>query len=78
MNNWFFKFAWSVMRPVSHILFRLQIEGTEHLPAHGAMLCANHSSNWDPVLIAIALPRITVCGPWQRTPCSAFRRFGGS
>ena len=56
MNNWFFKFAWSVMRPVSHILFRLQIEGTEHLPAHGAMLCANHSSNWDPVLIAIALP----------------------
>ena len=56
MNNWFFKFAWSVMRPVSHVLFRLQIEGTERLPAHGAMLCANHSSNWDPILIAIALP----------------------
>ena len=52
MNNWFFKFAWSVMRPVSHVLFRLQIEGTERLPAHGAMLCANHSSNWDPILMA--------------------------
>ena len=41
MNNWFFKLAWSIMRPVSHILFRLQIEGRERLPAHGAMLCAN-------------------------------------
>lgn len=56
MNNWFFKLAWSVMRPLSHFLFRLQIEGRDHLPSHGAMLCANHSSNWDPVLIAISLP----------------------
>ena len=26
------------------------------LPEHGALLCPNHNSNWDPVLVALKVP----------------------
>ena len=28
----------------------------EHLPKSGVLLCPNHSSNWDPILVALRLP----------------------
>ena len=34
--------------PVLHGLFRLQARGTEHIPAGGFVLAANHVSNLDP------------------------------
>lgn len=38
------------------ILHPVKVEGLENLPEHGVMLCANHSSNWDPILLILALP----------------------
>jgi 1-acyl-sn-glycerol-3-phosphate acyltransferase len=34
--------------PVLHGLFRLRAQGTEHIPAGGFVLAANHVSNLDP------------------------------
>ena len=54
--NRFFRFVWTVLGPVVKLIFRVQVEGLETVPAHGAMLCANHSSNWDPVILGLVLP----------------------
>lgn len=32
------------------------VEGLENLPESGVLLCPNHSSNWDPILVALRLP----------------------
>ncbi len=41
-----------ILRP----LFRIEVRGLENLPEHGALLCPNHASNLDPILIALCLP----------------------
>ena len=38
------------------IVHPVTVEGLENLPRHRALLCPNHSSNWDPLLIATRLP----------------------
>lgn len=39
-------------------LFRIKIEGKENVPAEGAVLvCPNHISNWDPILLAAVSDR---------------------
>ena len=30
--------------------------GVENVPEGGALLCANHASAWDPIMVALALP----------------------
>lgn len=54
--NRFFNVVWHILGPLVRILHPLEVSGLEHLPPHGALLCANHSSNWDPVLIGITTP----------------------
>lgn len=54
--NWFFKFVWHVCGPLFRLFHPVTVEGLEHLPPHGALLCPNHASNWDPVLITVCLP----------------------
>lgn len=40
------------------VLFRWQVEGLERFPASGPVLvCANHTSYWDPPMVGVALPR---------------------
>lgn len=41
---------------VCRILHPTSVEGMEHLPKSGVLLCPNHSSNWDPILVALRLP----------------------
>jgi len=52
-----YHFAYVVCQPIRRIFHPLEISGAENLPRHGVMLCPNHCSNWDPVLIELALPR---------------------
>ena len=52
----FFAFAYYVVGLVCHILHPTTVEGLENLPEHGALLCPNHSSNWDPLLVVLRLP----------------------
>ena len=40
------------------VLFRIRVRGREHLPAGGPLLvCCNHQSHFDPVLVGLALDR---------------------
>lgn len=40
------------------VLFRLRVKGIENIPSNGGfILCSNHLSNLDPVILGTALPR---------------------
>ena len=54
--NRFFVFVYYVVGFIVSILHPTSIEGMEKLPKSGALLCPNHSSNWDPILVALKLP----------------------
>lgn len=54
--NRFFVFAYYLVGFVTRILHPTSVEGMENLPKNGVLLCPNHSSNWDPLLIVLRLP----------------------
>ena len=54
--NRLFVFIYYLVGFVTSILHPASIEGLENLPPHGALLCPNHSSNWDPVILVLKLP----------------------
>lgn len=48
----------AVLRPVVDVLLSPTVEGLHHVPEHGpAIICANHLSNLDPVLVPVVVPR---------------------
>lgn len=51
-----FHAAYYVVGFLLDILHPVRVEGLEDLPDGGVLLCPNHSSNWDPVLVALKLP----------------------
>ncbi|MCI9443786.1 MAG: 1-acyl-sn-glycerol-3-phosphate acyltransferase [Oscillospiraceae bacterium] len=53
----FYLFIYSIAAPVIRLLFPHRAVGLENLPEGGALLCANHVSGWDPIIVAIALPK---------------------
>lgn len=55
--NGFYVLAYYVVGLIIRILHPVTIEGMEKLPDHGVLLCANHSSNWDPLIIGLYLPK---------------------
>jgi 1-acyl-sn-glycerol-3-phosphate acyltransferase len=54
--NGFFRFVYRLFNSFLFFFFPVEISGLENLPAHGALLCPNHSSNWDPILLVLKLP----------------------
>ena len=54
--NGFFIVVYYLVRLVSAILHPVSVIGLKNLPEHGALLCPNHNSNWDPVLVAVRVP----------------------
>lgn len=55
-HNKFFVFIYYVVGFISFLLHPVSVEGMEKLPQNGVLLCPNHASNWDPILIALKLP----------------------
>lgn len=55
-TNCFFVFVYYVAGFFIKLLHPTTVEGLENLPRSGALLCPNHSSNWDPLLLATKLP----------------------
>lgn len=54
----FYSIIKSILGTLGHILFRVRTKGVSNVPDHGpVVLCANHVSWWDPVLVAFALRR---------------------
>lgn len=53
----FYNIVRAILRAI-FILLGLKVEGLENLPQEGAVIvAANHVSNWDPVMVALALNR---------------------
>ncbi len=53
-----YRIARSVVLVLQKIAFRVEYIGREHVPTDGSILvCSNHQSNWDPVLLACAIPK---------------------
>lgn len=55
--NRFFSVLYYLVGFVTFLLHPVTVEGMEDLPKSGVLLCPNHSSNWDPFLVALKLPR---------------------
>ena len=52
------RFIKGIVRPFVLPFHPCTLVGLENIPAHGKIiLCANHLSNWDPVLLLLAQPR---------------------
>ena len=54
--NRFFVFIYYLVGLIADILHPVTVEGLERLPRSGALLCPNHASDWDPILVALKLP----------------------
>jgi len=49
-----YRAALGVATPIVRLWGRLEVEGVEHIPAHGPLLIVgNHDSYWDPVVIGL-------------------------
>ena len=47
-----------IVTPIYRLLFRFRITGRENIPKEGGLiLCANHISNHDPLVVGISSPR---------------------
>ena len=55
-HNRLYSFVYHVFGPLIRLLYPTSVEGLEQLPESGVLLCANHSDNRDPILLALALP----------------------
>lgn len=55
--NRFFSTIHFIVRPFVKLLMPFRAVGLEKIPEGGALLCANHTSGWDAILIALSLPR---------------------
>lgn len=54
--NAFFRFVYYTVGMILKWVFRVEAVGAEKLPRSGALLCPNHASDIDPVLILMCLP----------------------
>ena len=54
--NRFFHYVYILIKPIICLLFPHRAVGLENVPEGGALLCGNHASAWDPIIIAVCLP----------------------
>lgn len=54
--NRLFVFIYYLVGFIARVLHPTSVEGMERLPRSGVLLCPNHASNWDPILVALRLP----------------------
>lgn len=55
--NRFFRAIHMIAKPVIKLLMPFRAVGVEKIPEGGVLLCSNHASAWDVVLIGLSLPR---------------------
>ena len=54
-----YRLARGVLKPIYYLYYNIRVEGKENLPANGPLIiCANHYSTIDPIILAISLPYI--------------------
>lgn len=48
-----------ILKPIFYLYYNIKVEGRENLPSKGPLIiCANHFSTIDPVILAVTLPFI--------------------
>lgn len=52
--NKMYSFAYHILWPIVHVLWPYRFTGRESIPEGGAVVCANHSSFIDPILVGLA------------------------
>lgn len=58
MSSSYFKRVYNLVQPIANFLHPIRVEGLENVPkGEPLLLCPNHSSNWDPILLICALGR---------------------
>ena len=58
MSSKYFATVYDIVKPIATFLHPIRVEGLENVPKEGpVLLCPNHSSNWDPILLICALGR---------------------
>ncbi|MBR3570035.1 MAG: 1-acyl-sn-glycerol-3-phosphate acyltransferase [Oscillibacter sp.] len=55
-TNAFYVVAYWLIKIYLFIVHPVKVEGLQNLPWHNVLLCPNHSSDWDPLIIAVHLP----------------------
>ncbi|MDR0819135.1 MAG: 1-acyl-sn-glycerol-3-phosphate acyltransferase [Oscillospiraceae bacterium] len=58
-RNWY-KVYYAAVWLAAHLLYRFKFVGRENIPEGSALICGNHSSNWDIIFVTIALGRKTL------------------
>jgi 1-acyl-sn-glycerol-3-phosphate acyltransferase len=52
-----YKIARGLLKPIFYLYYNIKVEGRENLPSEGPLIiCANHYSTIDPVILAVTLP----------------------
>ncbi len=50
-----YKIAVIILKPICYLLFRINITGKENMPEGACIVCANHTSAIDPVVLAVGV-----------------------
>ncbi|MBP2016874.1 1-acyl-sn-glycerol-3-phosphate acyltransferase [Symbiobacterium terraclitae] len=73
---WLYGFGKAVVGTLYHLIYRIEAEGVENIPATGGViLCGNHINAQDPLIIGIASPRPVCFMAKEELFRSAFLRF---
>lgn len=54
MRNSFYSAMWRLLRPLVLLFHPIEVRGRENLSNETVLICANHSSAWDPILMICA------------------------
>lgn len=58
MSSQYYARTYDILAPMATFLHPIRVEGLENIPKdEPVLLCPNHSSNWDPILLICALGR---------------------
>ena len=59
MRNKFYEVVWAIIRPIVLLFHPIDVKGLDNLPEEPVVICANHSSNWDPIFMILAMSQQT-------------------
>lgn len=79
MSSKYYSTVYDIVQPIANFLHPIRVEGLENVPKdEPVLLCPNHSSNWDPILLITALGReanLRIMGKAQLFKIPVLRTF---
>ena len=72
-----YNILYAIVRAALSVVYRINIQGRENIPEGATVVCANHTSNLDPVMVAFALGIKTNPAFLAKAELFKNRMFGG-